>query len=849
MPLFRHLLRHPLIALCNVLGIALGVAVFLAMQTSNRSANRAFAASIDLVSGKAHAELRSEGSGFDETLFADCRKLPAVAAATAMVETYATLPKHPGDYVHILGVDVFTAPPFQTASFKPEAWRGFDLERFIAEPGQVIVPGPVAKVFGWKSGQRVEIEAAGRRHSLTILHVVPSEAMDGSAAADSGNRVVLMDIGWAQEMLGQAGKIQAIQFLLHDPTRLAQFLSEGTSHLALPAHTKLSAPQNRTSQIQTMVEGFQLNLTALSMVSMLVGVFLVYNTVSASTVRRRKEIGILRALGASRAYVMRHFLAESLLYAVPGVVLGIWAGQALASVLAVGIAETLSSRYLLVQIRQEGLDYTAALMAAGYGLLAALFGAARPAWEAARQAPVLALHPGSSMDHSQAKHRLGLRWAVLFALATPGFSWLALQTHPIFAFAACLTCVLACTCIAPLLAQRIAGLALRGFADTGKLFALGTEAFERSLHRTGLTIAALLSAVAMLVSVATMVSSFRETVDRWIVRSMDADLYLALGANEVLGMHAFLPEEVQEKLQSDKRVSATQGYREEAVWLPECGRTTLTAVSHERAARFEFLATAETAPLAAFDRPGTCFINESFARKFAKQPGETLTVPTPTGEVRLKIVAIFRDYSDDRGRIFLALPEFARLWNDQRIHSLGLTLVPDQRAEDVASALRQELAPIGTFSIYTQGNLRQRVLEIFDQTFAITGILRSLSIAVAVLGVVLALLVLALERAREISLLRALGASTTQVIGIFLVQAAWVGALSALLGILCGLAMAWLLVAVVNPAFFGWTIPLHPVWRELAVLPVWLTAVAALAGLYPAWRASRTPIAPALRME
>jgi putative ABC transport system permease protein len=163
--------------------------------------------------------------------------------------------------------------------------------------------------------------------------------------------------------------------------------------------------------------------------------------------------------------------------------------------------------------------------------------------------------------------------------------------------------------------------------------------------------------------------------------------------------------------------------------------------------------------------------------------------------------------------------------------------------------LRAELSHVGTFSIFTQSGLRQRVLEIFDQTFAITGILRAIAVAVAVLGVVLALLVLAMERKREISLLRALGASTRQVTGHFLVQAAWVGLVSAMLGGICGLCLAVLLVQVVNPAFFGWTIPLHPVWSELAALPVWLTAVAVLAGWYPAWRATREDIAPALRLE
>lgn len=849
MPLFRQFLRHPVISLCNILGIALGVAVFLAMQTGNRSANRAFAATVDLVSGKANAELRADGSGFDEAVFPSARTLPGVAAATPMVDGFATLPDRPGEYLHILGVDLFTAPAFQTASFKPEAWREFNPEDFLGSPNGIVVPEGVARTLGLSTGQDLAIEANGRSATLVVRHIVPASAMDGSAAAESGQRLVLMDIAWAQQLLGMRGKLTSIQIMLKDPGTLPDFLAAAPAAMRIPPQATLAAPAQRSAQIQTMVQGFQLNLHALSMVSMLVGVFLIYNTVAASTVRRRKEIGILRALGATRARILRHFLAESMLYALPGVALGIWAGHALAATLVEDMGQTLSSRYLLVSVADPPWDPFSSLLAAAYGLVAAAVAAWRPAWEAATLDPVVALHPGSRLDQHTKGKRIWLALAAVMAASTTACALLALRAHPVFAFAACLCCVIGFTALAPALARLLARIARRVLSGHTRVFDLATESFERSLHRTGPTIAALLASVAMLIGVSTMVASFRTSVDEWIHGSMDADIYIAPAANDVLGMRVFMPADALAMLEKDPRLDAPQGYREEPVEIPGIGRSTLTAVDSARSARFQLLAVVPGGSAATLDATGMVFANESFTRKHKVAIGSILRIPSPAGLAEWTVAGIIRDYSDDRGRLFMNHRHFATLWDDPRVHSLGFRLRDGADATATAAGLRAQLAPIGTFSIYTRQSLRLRVLEIFDQTFAITNVLRLIAVIVAVIGVVLALLTLVIERSREISLLRALGASTRQVIGIHLILAAWVGFVAALAGGICGLTLAWLLVAVVNPAFFGWTIPMHPVWLELVALPVWLTLTAMAAGLYPAWRASRAVIAPALRTE
>jgi putative ABC transport system permease protein len=849
MPIFRHLFRHPLLTLGNILGIALGVAVFLAIQTGNRASSRAFAAGVDLVSGKAQAELRAPGGGLDESVFPIWRDAPEVQAATPMVEGFALLPGRPGEFLRLLGVDLFSVAPFQTAAFKPEAWTGFDADAFLSRPGQLLVSAPVARDLGWSAGQEVELEVNGRRVAAGVLHVVPESAIEGSAGAGAGDRVVLLDIAWAQDLLGQRGRVQAIQFLLREPGQLDAFLRDAPDRYPVPPGASLAAPSSRTRQIQTMVEGFQLNLNALAMVSMLVGVFLVFNTISASTVRRRKEIGILRSLGAGKGMVMRHFLLEAVVLAVPGITLGLWAGHHLAGLLVTGIAETLSSRYLLTRIEGAPFDVAAAALAAAYGLAATLLGAWWPAREAAGVDPVLALNPGHALDPHGERRGRWTKICLGFAFATPVFSWLALVRWPVLAFAACLTCVLAFACLVPTAARFLTNGLERIQRGRGGIVPLGTEAFSRSLHRTGVTMASLLASVAMLVGVSTMVGSFRQSVDDWIGGSLDADLYLSPASNETLGMRSIFPEEALHRLEARGDLLGRQEYREEPVELPGYGSTILTAVHADRARKFDILETNESDPLSALARPGRLFVNESFARKHRVEPGAEIRVPTPDGLMVMIVVAVFRDYSDDRGRVFMDHAEFARVWNDRRIQSVAFRVAPGVDAAALVPELRAQLADLGAFSIYTRSSLRQRILEIFDQTFAVTSVLRAIAFGVAVIGVGLALLILVLERAREICLLRSLGAKSGQVIGIHLVQAAWIGLVAALLGGACGLVLAVLLVKVVNPAFFGWTIPPRPDWWEIALLPVWIMGVAMLAGLYPAWRATRMEIAPELRTE
>ena len=313
----RNARRHPLLAGLNVLSVALGVSVYLAIQIANHSANQSFAASIDLVAGKANLEARAASGNFDEKLLPILAHAPGVKAATPLVEGYATLPDFPGEYLQVLGVDIYTNLPFATFAVGEQSnadWANLDLDGWLGDPHALAITDDFAHERGLKVGDPIRLQINGREQTLTVRFLI---RLTDTVAGKGNSRIAALDIGWAQELFRRPGRLTSVQILLDHPAA-AEKTARALAKL-VPADVTISTPGARSSQVERMLSSFQLNLSALSLISLLVGMFLIYNTITASVVRRRIETGILRAVGASRLEVQSLFLAEALLFGVLGV--------------------------------------------------------------------------------------------------------------------------------------------------------------------------------------------------------------------------------------------------------------------------------------------------------------------------------------------------------------------------------------------------------------------------------------------------------------------------------------------------------------------------------------------------
>ncbi|MEM0970459.1 MAG: FtsX-like permease family protein, partial [Verrucomicrobiota bacterium] len=434
MPLFlsfvyRYFLRHKVIALFDILSVAIGVSVYLAIQSANTSANQAFRASIDLTAGRSHLEVRGPDGELPETWYPTLRKAPEVAAVTPVLEGFVTLPQLPGRYLHLVGVDAFSNAPFQTVGTTSTTASSFPLESWLGKERQVLLHPSMANELGVGPGEFFSIEIHGRQEMLTVAGIFP----EGDLGPEASSSLAVMDIGWAQELFDTPGKVTSLQILLHEPNEVGAIRNQLQASLDPTGSALWQAPQQRSTQVQRMLQGFQLNLTALSMVSILVGVFLIYNTVSASVVRRRREIGILRSTGASRSRVLLFFLGEGLLVGIPGILLGLPLGLFMASFLVDEVSKTISSHYLLLRVTDAHTSLSQLLTATVFGLGAVLVGSYLPAREAARLPPLQALRP-PEMASPRSSAIVGARPLILFGaislLACPLISLLARGSGP-----------------------------------------------------------------------------------------------------------------------------------------------------------------------------------------------------------------------------------------------------------------------------------------------------------------------------------------------------------------------------------------------------------------------------------
>jgi putative ABC transport system permease protein len=830
----RYALRHKALATVNILSVALGVSVYLAVQIANRSATAAFRAGIDVVAGRANVEVRGT---LDDSLFPKLQEIPGVTAATPLLERVVTLPDWPGEYLHVLGVDPFTNSTFENFKVLKSERESFDADAWFGNPRSLAVAQKFAESHKLKRGDSIRVKFGEREIALVLSSVL--EAKDGDS------HFAAMDIGWAQELFGLQGKLTGVLFQISDPNN-PEPICERIRQL-VPPDAVVQEPGARSGQVEHMLAGFELNLTALSMVSLLVGVFLIYNTVTASVMRRRSEVGILRALGASRWKVRWLFLGEAALYGMIGSVAGCIGGVLMSNFLVGAVSKTVTNLYVLTSIDHFYLPFWQIPLVLLAGMGSVLIGAFIPANAGANLPPLLALNMGVLIERSE---RPRLHWMVLSGgclLMALGASELALSGFRNAGFAAAFFTLTGFCCLSPYLTYQFGtrtGRILRHLL----LARLAARNLVRSLYRHAITIAALASALAMLVSVSIMIYSFRKTVDRWLERRLVADLFVAPVANEIVGFENFVSEDFMKFLRSRPEVEIVDTFRELTVTAN--GKPALLGVIAGTNRNIpEFIGGDNTKKYQAFQMSDKVTISEPLSRRWKLNQGDTVTIATPLGPHSFQVAGVFYDYSRDSGVMLMQGANFEKYWHDSRVNSVALYLRPGTDVEKMIRSIRIRYADAQDYSVYSNRALRDAVVDVFNQTFAVTHILRLIAILVAVIGIALNLTVLVKEREREIGTLRALGVSRRQVCGLIIWESLWLGIVAVLLGLATGVALSVVLTEVINKAFFGWTIPVQIPWDQLLWTPVWLLPAAVLASLWPANQASRRNIIDAVRMD
>lgn len=843
----RHLLGGRWRTLLLLLGIGLGVAVYVSTDIAVGTAVDAFKATIDAVAGKTQVQIFGEICALDERFFLSVKRLPFVKAAAPIVESVGLIELDPREPVLFLGIDIFSDRAFREYNFVTPHNDISDLEDFLVNPCSIIISEDLARKYRLRAGDTIPITIGSQSIRFRVNSVLagtgPARALDGAFA--------IIDIAAAQEILNKVGRLDRIDVILKEDTPAGTGL--GSIRSILPPGIKAEPSQFRNTRVEKMVGSYALNLLAFSFIAFLVAAFLVYSSMSFSVARRQREIGMLRALGASRSEIRNLFLVEGLFYGLAGWLLGSVVGILVAKVTFGAVARSISSLYVLVKVKELDLSIYTFAKAFAVSLLISGLAALHPAREASK------VHPRDAFDMDRVKSGKAGSRTRLFAGALgflTGALVLAFQKpvmgKPLFGFASAFFVIFGVSLFVPILASGAAS-ALRPLLKRGKWSGaeLSLSYVGQSLNRTAVPMAALVTVITMVIGVVIMVTSFRQTVEAWVDQGISGDLFISPILLSTARHEAFLPERIITELNENPHIKAIYVYRH-LKFDYNRHPTTITAGNLEtlnRYGRINFKDGDSREILTKVSEGRGVIVTETFSEMHKTGRGGRISLLTPSGRISFPVLGVFYDYRTDGGGIWMDRSVFLRYWKDDRADSLRVYLHDKSRISEVQTRIKQKYGAKYRLFVFSHQDLRERILDIFDQTFAITYVFEVIALLAAALGIANTFLVLIMERRRDIGIYRAIGATRRSIAALIITESGIMGLVSYILGGLGGTILSVILIFVVNKQSFGWTIqPVFP--AEVYIIAFLLTSLVSIsASLIPATLASRTNIVEAMRMD
>ncbi|MBI4465238.1 MAG: ABC transporter permease, partial [Acidobacteria bacterium] len=718
--------------LLSLFAVGLGVGVVLAIQLANRSAISSFQSSLLEISGRTNLSILGL-NGVDELWLPELRQLLGSGVQLSPIIESAAVVASTQEVVRVLGIDVFQDRPFRDTALRDAPISPRDFLLLLVDPRSLVVGEGFAQRHHLQPGSKVSLLVNDRQEEFTVRGILVPE---GPGRALAGN-LAIMDIAAAQWAFARFGRVDRVDLIVPEEKLAAYEMSLSRQ---LPPGLRVERPEARAAQTEAMLRAFRWNLTALSYISLVVGAFLIYNTIAISVVRRRTEIGALRALGATRAQVLRVFLSEALLLGTAGGLIGIVLGSSLADLALRFVSATVNELYLAVPPVPIQLDWSLGVLGLGIGAVTALVSAVLPALEATGVLPAEALQHGAHEHQRQmAVWRYALSGVGVLALAGGATLLPAIAGLPLFGYLAALLVVAGFSLLAPLLLRFFTRLLDRPVqALAGVEGQLAVRGLASSPARISVLTMVLATAVAMMISVAIMVGSFRHTVEVWASQTLRADLFLRPAAQRANVNDARVLPEVMEIARTTPGVETVDAFR--GLDILYNGKPALLGVSDwpvlVRYGNLLFVDGRSTAEVLSGDSSQRAIVSEPFANHHNVRTGQTLSLETPSGKVSFRVAGIYYDYTNDRGAIVLDRAVYRRLFHDDTATALGVYLQPDADAEQVRAELWKRLGEQNYQYLITHNAALQKiVLQVFDRTFSITYALEVVAILVAALGI------------------------------------------------------------------------------------------------------------------
>jgi putative ABC transport system permease protein len=832
-----------------VLGVALGVAMIVSIDVANSSALRSFGLFTETIAGHTTHQIFGGPEGLPEDIYRHLKVDLGVRDAAPVVNAYVRVVDLDNQPLQVFGVDPFAEAPFRGyLKFGVDANANTDtLTNFLTKPNQVLISDALAAQYHRKTGDSLVLQYGPHTVTVTIAGLLRS---NDDVSGQSLQGMLITDISTAQELLGMVGHLSEIDLIIPDGAPGETLLN--TLRVDLPPGARIEVAAAKTQTITQLTASFQLSLTALSLLALVVGMFLIYNTVTFSVVQRRPMIGTLRALGVTRSQVFSMILWEAALLSILGGMLGLGAGVIMGRLAVILVTQTVSNLYFTIAVRSVSIPPLTLVKGVVIGVGAALFAAIVPAYEATTTPPAGTLK--RSDIESKVRSAIPLATGLGLAIVLASVVALSVQQSEIV-FAGLFGIVIGFSLFTPLVALVLMNAVRPAFGTIfGVLGRMAPRSILRSLSRTSVAVAALMVAVSVIVGVSAMVGSFRNNVQDWLETTIRTDIVITPPSIAANRQETPVDPAVVDVVKGFPQVDEIITGRDVTVSRPGDPLPVLLSaanadVSHGHRRYIWAIGTGEQVWDAMTN--GAIIMSEAFARKHNVPigAGQSITLHTDHGDRAYPVAGVIYDYSSDQGSLLMRDNVYRASWDDQAIGTLGIYVKSGTDIPALMNDLRAAFAGKQNLRVESNAELLHGVLVIFDQTFAITTALNLLATIVAFIGILSALMALQLERTREIGTMRANGLTRLQLFGMTLIETGLMGGIAGVMAVPVGTALAWILVYIINVRSFGWSmqLQLRPEFY-LQALAVALTA-ALLAGLYPAFRMGQIEPARALRSE
>ena len=828
--------KHPGRALTVLFGIALGAAVFTSVRLSIHASLDSFIKSMDLIAGRSDLVLSQPGGRVSEQLIPGLLRHPAVKNASAFLSTYIRPVREGADLFLLIGFDPIldrsmrdwqtSAPDKQQADFWLE---------LLKEPYTMIVGKPLADRNHWRRGDIIAVEHAQQTAGFRIVEILEPQSL----VLVEGGRVALTDIASFQEFTATYGMVDRIDLLLKPGDGDRQLAD--LRHL-LPESVALSSPSAVKESGRVMIRAYQLNLSILSFASLFVGMFLVYSLVALNAAARRHELAVLRSTGAPAYMLFLIFLAEGALFGIAGWIVAMPISSVLVKYLLHGVSKTISTLFVRVQVDTLTLSIWEIGLSFAVTVFIAVLAALQPAREAMQVSPKEALEISQhGMQLKKSPRKLALGGLIAIALVLPLSMLPGVLDMPLPGYFAILLLFVGFALLAPWSLTRLSSAlspVLRRAAGTPAY--LAGRYIRDSGTRTAVSVGALITAVALFASLVIMIYSFRQTVEIWTFQTVGGDLFLTPKLNEV--------NEFRHPI-SDEAVAWFQALDEDIAIVPNRRYflrydkfpyefETLDLNIFFRFADFFWMIGDPQKVRPQLKRGEGVGISEVFSNRTGLSVGDIFRARIEESLVELPILAVVRDYRTQGGVVFYSLEHFKARYHDPQWSGLRFFFQNRQQDLDraVAGLRKKIIAQWGDMLEMISGReLRDGILQVFDETFAVTTVLLLIALVIAALGITTTLTVMVMERSRQLNTLFAIGASFGQIRTMIFWEAAFLVVAGELAGIVCGFILSYLLVYVINLQSFGWTFLYSVDWWALG-MSVPLIIITALSAALPATR-------------